>query len=87
MRVVLDIERLVLEGLAVSAADARRISAAAEGELSRLLGAGPVPARLRKGIAVPSLPAPALKLASRSTPEAIGIGIAQAVHRGLAGAE
>jgi hypothetical protein len=87
MRIVLDIERLILEGLPVTAAEARRMRTVAEGELSRLLGAGPIAARLLGGGAMPSLAAPPLRLAPRGTPEAIGIGIAQAVHRGLSGAE
>jgi hypothetical protein len=87
MRIVLDIERLVLEGLPVTGAEARSIRSAAEGELSRLFGAGPVSARLSNGGAVPSLVAPPLELAPRSTPKAIGIGIAQTVHRSLSGAE
>jgi hypothetical protein len=87
MRVVLDIERLVLEGLPVTAAEARRIRTAVESELSRLLGACPIAARLLGGGAMPSLTAPPQRLAPRGTPEAVGIGIAQAVHRGLSGAE
>ena len=87
MRVVLEIERLVLEGLPLTPAEAGRLRTAAEGELSRLFGAGPVPARLLRGGAVPSLVAPALDLAPRSKPEAVGIGIARAVHSALVGAE
>jgi len=87
MRIVLDIERLVLEGLAVPAVEAGRIRNAAERELAKLLDAGPIPALLLSGGAMPSLAAPPLELAPRGSPEAIGTEIAQAVHGGLVAAE
>jgi hypothetical protein len=83
MKIVLDIERLVLDGMTATPAEAARISTAVERELARLLGTAPVPPRLTAGGAVASLPAAHLDLAGRSTPEAIGKGIAQAVHGGL----
>jgi hypothetical protein len=86
MRVVLDIKRLVLEGLPLTALEARRIRNAAERELSHLLD-GPPPARLLSGGAVPSVAAPRLNLAPSSTPEAVGIGVARAVHGALVGTE
>ena len=87
MRVILDIERLVLEGLPLTPAESARLRITAEGELSRLLRVGPLPARLLGGGAVPNLSAPALKLASPGTPDAVGTGIARAVHDALMGAK
>jgi hypothetical protein len=87
MRVVLDIERLVLAGLPITTVEAGRIRNAAERELAQLFGAGPIPGRLLSGGAMPRLAAPPLELAPRSSPEAIGTKIAQAVHRSLSAAE
>ena len=83
MKIVLDIERLVLDGLAATPAEAARIGFAVERELTRLLRAAALPARLAAGGAVASVPAADLDLAGRNTPEAIGQGIARAVHGGL----
>jgi len=83
MRIVVNIERVVLEGLPVTAAEAARIRVAAEGELQRLFAVGEVPARLRSSWATPGLAAPALTIASGAAPEAIGMQIARCVHAGL----
>ena len=72
MKIVLDIERLVLDGIAATPAEAARIRAAVERELTRLLGAAAPPPRLTSGGAVESMRAPHLDLAGKSTPEAIG---------------
>jgi len=83
MKIVLDIERLVLDGVTATPAEAARIGFAVERELTRLLGAAALPPRLTSGGAVESVPAAHLDLAGRNTPEAIGQGIARAVHSGL----
>jgi hypothetical protein len=83
LRVVLDIERLVLEGISVTPNEAARIRAAAEVEIQRLFAVGEVPARLRSSGATPSLAAPALTIASGAAPENIGAQIARCVHAGL----
>jgi hypothetical protein len=85
MKIVLDIERLVLDGLPVTAAEADRIRRAVEGELSRLLGAGAIPARFLADGTVPSLTAPALDSAAGHAPEALGAELARSVHTGLIG--
>jgi hypothetical protein len=85
MKLSLTIERLVLDGVAATPAEAARIRSAVEGELHRLFVAEPVPQRLRSGSAVASLPAATVNLATRAVPEAVGRQIARAVHGGLAG--
>jgi len=85
MRIVLDIERLILHGLPLTAVEANRIRSAMAAELSRLLGAGPIPARFFAGAAVASLVAPPLGPAAGRTPEALGTDLAHAVHAGLIG--
>jgi hypothetical protein len=80
MKLTLSIERLVLDGLAVTPDEAARIRDAAEAELLRLLAAEGVPARLRSAGASPAVPAPPLTIASGAAPEAIGAQIARSVH-------
>jgi hypothetical protein len=83
MRIVLDIERLVLDGLSVTGAEASRIRGAVEGELSRLLRTGPLPARFLAGGSVPGLIAPPLGPAPGRSPRALGAEIARATHRAI----
>jgi hypothetical protein len=81
MRIVVDIDRLVLDGFPAGA-DTRQISAAVERELSRLLSAAP-PESWR-GSAVEHVAAPAGGFAAADSPAAIGGGIARAVGFGIA---
>jgi hypothetical protein len=87
MKIVVHIDRLVLDGLATSPAEAALIRTATQAELTRLLATGSVPARLRHGGAVPSVAVPVSDRATTGTPQAIGTHIARAVHGGLGGAE
>jgi hypothetical protein len=83
MKLVVHIDRLVLDGLAAGAGEPQRLREALEGELARLLrDAGTLPARTG---AVPLVRAPAARLAPGATPEAAGALVARAVHRGLGG--
>jgi|HubBroStandDraft_1064217.scaffolds.fasta_scaffold69663_2 hypothetical protein len=82
MKLVVSIDRLVLDGLAATPREAARIRASMETELARLLSAEP-PGRLRAGGAVPSLPAPALPATAARSPETLGAQIARSVHAGL----
>jgi hypothetical protein len=80
MKIVLHIERLVLEGLASGSAEAAPIEAAITGELARLLRTAPaVPASSARREA----PAPPLGSGKGAAPSAIGNAIAHAVHGAL----
>ena len=79
-RVELRVERLVLEG--VRPGDRERVAAAFARELSRLV-AGRVPAAFAQGGRITALDAGPFTLASGTTPEAAGAGIARAVYAGL----
>ncbi len=83
MRVVVHIDRLVLEGMAVTPAEAARSGAAAQAELTRLLANGKLPAGLRSGAGPERLVAPGLTLAQGGGPERLGRQIARSVHAGL----
>jgi hypothetical protein len=84
MKIILHIERLVIEGIPLSSREATRSGAEMSAEVTRLLAAEPVPSRLQIGGAMPHLAAPILTLGRDNVPEMIGKQIAQAVHRGLA---
>lgn len=77
MRVRLHIDRLVLDGVDVSAADRPRLQAAVEGELARLVAAGGLqPPRSAVVVDAPPI---------ETTPRAADLGarIAGSVYRGL----
>jgi hypothetical protein len=83
MTIHVHIERLVLESLPVSRAQAPQVKAAVEAELARRLAAEGLAPGLAQGGAVPSVRAPAIALAAASRPQAIGRQIATAIHGGL----
>jgi hypothetical protein len=80
------IDRVVLDGVPVSAAQARHVHAAIESELSRLFTAGGMPrdraGRALRGTATPSLRAPEMRL-PRGEPSGTGRRIAGAVYQSL----
>jgi hypothetical protein len=82
MRIDLHIERLVLDGLAVTAADAQRVRTAMEDEVTRLLAEALNPA-FATGGAVPRIAAPQISLGPRERPDGIGRAVARSVHRGI----
>jgi hypothetical protein len=80
MNVRLHIDRLVLEGVSVSAAGRPHLQAAIEAELTRLIAAGGISPELARGIAVPSVPAPPMTVAADEKPSRMGTAIAGAVY-------
>lgn len=85
MNVRLHIDRLVLDGVSVSAAGRPHLQAAIEAELTRLIAAGGISPALARGIAVPSVPAPQMTLAPDTKPAQLGTAIAGAVYGGVGG--
>jgi hypothetical protein len=85
MRIAVHIERLVLDGLPVTAAEGPRVRAAVEGELARMLAAGGLNRELATGGAVPRVAAPQISLGPRDRPDAIGRAVARSVHAGIGG--
>jgi hypothetical protein len=82
----LHIERLILDGLPVSALQGPAVRAALERELARALAAGGLPGQWGMGGAVPRLPMQQFNLAPGERPDAIGRHIARSLHRGIGGA-
>ncbi|HYI65202.1 MAG TPA: hypothetical protein VEW71_09985 [Allosphingosinicella sp.] len=81
MTVRLHIERLVVEGLAMTAHEATLIQSALEAELGALLGSG---AEMRwAGTAVPSLPSMRFVSASELGADELGRQAAAALYGGL----
>lgn len=85
MKVNLHIERLVLEGLPITALQGTRVQTAMECELVRMLVDGGLPKQWRAGGAVPHMPEQQFGLTPNEPPEAIGQHIARSVHRGIGG--
>ncbi len=82
MNISVSIERLVLEGLALSHAQGPLIGAAIETELTRLLATGGLEMSLQSGGAWASVPVSIVHLAG-SEPAQLGRKIAQAVCSGI----
>jgi hypothetical protein len=82
MNVQLHIERLVLDGLPVTAAQGPRVKAAAEAELTRLLVEGGLSRELRGG-AIPQVRAGNLQLSPECDAVHLGKQIAQSVYGGI----
>jgi hypothetical protein len=85
MRIVVHVERLVLEGLPLERRDGEVVRAAVTRELTRLLGTGVPPQALATGGSLPSVSAPPIQLGAAAAPARVGREIARSVHRGLDG--
>jgi len=85
MNVRIHIDRVVLDGVAVRAADRPHLAAAIESELTRLLGTGGIAPALASGGAVPMVLAPQITLAPDAKPSQLGASIAGAVYGGVGG--
>jgi hypothetical protein len=83
MSVRLHIDRVVLDGVTVRAADHARLAAAIEGELTRLIASGGLAPELANGLAVPNVRAPQMTLAPNAKPAQLGASIASAVYCGV----
>lgn len=82
MNVSLHIERLILDGLTLSARERVVLGTAVTAELTRLINEGGLPANLPASGAVPYLPAGAVQLSHDHNPTLLGQQIAQAVYGG-----
>jgi hypothetical protein len=82
----LRIDHLMLDGVALPAGAARRLQAAVEAELGRLLTERGIPPDLRTSGAVPAVPAGVVNLAAGGSVSGMGTQIARAVYSGIGGA-
>lgn len=78
--VSLHIERLVLDGVALSGTQGAQLRGALIGELTRLLEGGEI---APSSGAAATLAAPGIQIARNSSPATIGVEIARSVHKSL----
>jgi len=83
MNVEVRIERLVLDGVAVAAAEQPALRAAVEAELARLLAAGGLAPELLGGGRVQWLPGGTVALEDQPPPGQLGARIANAIQEGI----
>jgi len=83
MNVRVHIERLVLDGFSLNAADTRQVKAAVQGELTRLLTANGLSDELRTGDAIFSVRSGAFNPPRASSVMQLGAQIARSVHGGI----
>lgn len=84
MKIALHIERLVLDGVPLGAAQGARLRRAVEQELARLIARGGLP-DAGQGGAVARADAGAIRMRPRDDADALGRKIAQAAYRGIGG--
>ncbi|WP_321930944.1 hypothetical protein [Paraburkholderia guartelaensis] len=80
MKIRLHIERLVVDGLPMAAADGPLLRAAIEAELTRLLVQQAPGDSWRVGTAVPRVRAESIRVAAQARPVEIGRQVARSVH-------
>jgi len=85
MAIELRIDRLILEGLPLSAAQGALVQRAVEQELARLLAEGGLSESWHAGGAAPVVQGGAITLAPGASPAQMGAQIAQSVYSGLGG--
>ena len=85
MNINIHIERLILDGLAISHSQRPLVQATVEAELARLLAADGLAPNLHAGGALPFVPGGSIQLASDGNPKTLGHQIAQAVYGGIGG--
>lgn len=83
MNIVLHIERLILDGLAIEAGQQADIQTGVEAELTRLLVANGVRTDLQSGGAIPSLRGATINVTNETNAMHLGSQIAQSVHGGI----
>jgi hypothetical protein len=83
MNINLHIERLILDGLPLEAADGAALRAALETELARLLTENDLAARWQSGAATPGIRADAIQLMTKSSPAQLGRQIAGSIYGGI----
>ena len=84
MRINVQIDRLVVDGIDLDRRQRPLMQAAFERELSRLLVQDGLSSELSSGVALRSLNAPSIRVANaNNSPDAFGQQVAQAVFKGI----
>jgi len=87
MKIQVDVERLVLDGIDLPAGQRPLLQSAVETELARLLTEGGLRPSLLAGGAMPSLRINAMQWAESSNPAQLGQQIARSVYGGIGAVE
>jgi hypothetical protein len=83
LKINVQIEQLILDGISVAPHEHPELQAAVESELARLMSAGGLNRELAAGVALPSVNAAPMQLSSPAGPVRLGQGIARSVYGGL----
>jgi hypothetical protein len=83
MKIRLHIERLILDGVTLSAAEHPRLQAAVEMELGRLLAERGIANSLESGVAIDAVRGGAVQLGRDGGGARLGKQVAQAVYGGI----
>ncbi|MET0357338.1 MAG: hypothetical protein ABW044_11195 [Cellvibrio sp.] len=83
MNINLHIERLVLDGLAITPNQRQLLQASVEAELTRLLSEGGLHSQLNEGLSVPRLNAPQINIHSGMSSANLGQQIAASVYQNI----
>jgi hypothetical protein len=83
VKINIQIERLVLDGLPVEHHQRHLVKAAVEAELGRLIAADGLAHNVLSGGATPSMGTPGFRLTNESNPTQVGQQIGRAVYGGL----
>lgn len=86
MKIELHIERVLLDGVPMTSAQAPLVRRAIEQELARLLTADGLSREFQRGAAVSRVNAGTLRLSKENRPARLGQDIARAVHAGIGNA-
>lgn len=82
-RVVVHIDRLVLNGLELGPGQGLKVRAAMEAELSRLLQEGGIAPGIQRGAEIASIRTRPLQVSGKAVPRTLGVQIAQSVSGGI----
>jgi len=83
VKINIQIERLVLDGINLAHYERPLVQAAFESELTRLVAANGLNRELSAGGALPSMAAATVQMANKNNSERFGHQIAQAVYKGM----
>jgi hypothetical protein len=83
MTIHVHIERLVLDGLPMTRAQAPRVQAALEAELGHLLSDGKLSPELLSGGSMPQVPGGTIRLSGQCDPAGMGRQVARALYGGI----
>ena len=83
MKINIQIDRLVVDGMDLPHGQRPLMQAAFERELGRLLGSGGLNNELSSDVALPSVHAPSIQVENTNNADAFGQQVAQAVYNGI----